>query len=196
MGRIAAVFKADGAETSDRYSISEWWLEPDTQGPGARSHPEDDVFYVVEGTMSLNGLQRRRENVGMSSTDTRRAARPSLALPLEMFAGLVFKDGADREWLKRRFAVYKDIIEESWVYQETKQLGRDEERQETLRRQRQKILGIVQKRFPEMLDLAQKLVNNLKDPDILEDLLLKVGLAQSVQEVLSVLSEVRWQERK
>lgn len=53
MGRIAAVFKADGAETAERYSISEWWLEPHTQGPGAHSHPEDDVFYVIEGTMSF-----------------------------------------------------------------------------------------------------------------------------------------------
>jgi mannose-6-phosphate isomerase-like protein (cupin superfamily) len=53
MGRIAAVFKADGVETADRYSISEWWLEPHTQGPGAHSHPEDDVFYVIEGTMSF-----------------------------------------------------------------------------------------------------------------------------------------------
>jgi dicarboxylate/amino acid:cation (Na+ or H+) symporter, DAACS family len=30
-----------------------------------------------------------RENIGMSSTDSRRAGRPSLALPLQMFAGLV-----------------------------------------------------------------------------------------------------------
>lgn len=34
MGRIAAVFKADEAETASRYSVSEWWLEPRTQGPG------------------------------------------------------------------------------------------------------------------------------------------------------------------
>ncbi len=53
MGRISAVFKADGAETQSRYSISEWWVEPHTQGPGAHSHSEDDVFYVIEGTMSL-----------------------------------------------------------------------------------------------------------------------------------------------
>jgi mannose-6-phosphate isomerase-like protein (cupin superfamily) len=53
MGRIRAVFKADGAETADGYSISEWWLEPHTQGPGAHSHPEDDVFYVLSGTMSV-----------------------------------------------------------------------------------------------------------------------------------------------
>ena len=53
MGRISAIFKADEAETESRYSVSEWWLEPHTRGPGAHSHPEDDLFYVIEGTMSL-----------------------------------------------------------------------------------------------------------------------------------------------
>ena len=53
MGRISAVFKADGDETQNGYSISEWWLEPHTQGPGAHSHKEDDIFYVIEGTMSV-----------------------------------------------------------------------------------------------------------------------------------------------
>ncbi|MGD0609264.1 MAG: cupin domain-containing protein, partial [Streptosporangiaceae bacterium] len=53
MGRISAVFKADGAETGQMYSISEWWLHPHTKGPGAHSHPEDDVFYVLAGTMSV-----------------------------------------------------------------------------------------------------------------------------------------------
>ena len=53
MGRISAVFKADGDETQSGYSISEWWLEPHTQGPGTHSHAEDDVFYVIEGTMSI-----------------------------------------------------------------------------------------------------------------------------------------------
>jgi mannose-6-phosphate isomerase-like protein (cupin superfamily) len=53
MGRISAVFKADGAETGQLYSISEWWLDPHIKGPGAHSHPEDDVFYVLAGTMSV-----------------------------------------------------------------------------------------------------------------------------------------------
>src|SRR5215472_19084894 len=53
MGRISAVFKADEAETESRYSVSEWWLEPRTQGPGAHSHEEDDLYYVIEGTMSV-----------------------------------------------------------------------------------------------------------------------------------------------
>ncbi len=53
MGRISAVFKADHDEAADGYSISEWWLEPHTKGPGAHAHPEDDVFYVLSGTMSV-----------------------------------------------------------------------------------------------------------------------------------------------
>jgi mannose-6-phosphate isomerase-like protein (cupin superfamily) len=54
MGRISALFKADGGETGNRYSISEWWLEPNTKGPGAHSHDKEDcVFYVIEGTMSI-----------------------------------------------------------------------------------------------------------------------------------------------
>lgn len=53
MGPVRAVFKADGDETRGQYSISEWWLEPHTRGPGAHSHEEDDVFFVLEGTMSF-----------------------------------------------------------------------------------------------------------------------------------------------
>lgn len=51
MGRLSAVFKADGAESANRYSISEWWLEPNTRGPGAHVHEEDDIFYVLGGAL-------------------------------------------------------------------------------------------------------------------------------------------------
>lgn len=53
MGPLSAVFKADGDETRQQYSISEWWLDPYTRGPGAHQHEEDDVFFVLEGTMSF-----------------------------------------------------------------------------------------------------------------------------------------------
>src|SRR5262245_2077019 len=53
MGRISSIFKADRKETGENYSVSEWWLEPNTKGPGIHSHPEDDLFYVIEGVMSI-----------------------------------------------------------------------------------------------------------------------------------------------
>lgn len=54
LGRMSAVFKADGAETSDRYSASEWWLESHSGGPGAHRHEgNDEIFYVIEGRASF-----------------------------------------------------------------------------------------------------------------------------------------------
>ena len=53
MGPLEAIFKADGTETRKQYSISEWWLEPYTRGPGAHQHAEDDCFYVLEGTFTF-----------------------------------------------------------------------------------------------------------------------------------------------
>ncbi|MFI0848362.1 cupin domain-containing protein [Mesorhizobium sp. IMUNJ 23232] len=54
MPAMRAVFKADGAETGERYSISEWWVEPRSDGPGTHSHEaNDEIFYVIEGTAVL-----------------------------------------------------------------------------------------------------------------------------------------------
>ena len=54
MGFMRAVFKADGEETHERYSVSEWWMEPHNTGPGAHHHDHnDEVFYVVEGVASI-----------------------------------------------------------------------------------------------------------------------------------------------
>jgi mannose-6-phosphate isomerase-like protein (cupin superfamily) len=54
MGGMHSVFKADGEETADTYSISEWWLDPNQSGPGAHSHDaSDDIFYVLEGTVTF-----------------------------------------------------------------------------------------------------------------------------------------------
>jgi len=53
-GTMTAIFKADEEETGEKYSISEWWLEPHSTGPGVHQHENnDEVFYVLEGTASL-----------------------------------------------------------------------------------------------------------------------------------------------
>jgi mannose-6-phosphate isomerase-like protein (cupin superfamily) len=54
---MRAVFFADGQETDSRYSISEWGLEPRSQGAPTHGHPDDHLFYVLTGTftMVING---------------------------------------------------------------------------------------------------------------------------------------------
>lgn len=53
-GPMKAIFKADENETDNKYSVSEWWLDPQSDGPGAHSHAEnDEVFYVLEGSITF-----------------------------------------------------------------------------------------------------------------------------------------------
>ena len=53
-GSDRAVFKADGAETDERYCVSEWWSDAGDSGPGPHSHEDNvEIFYVLEGTMSF-----------------------------------------------------------------------------------------------------------------------------------------------
>ena len=53
-GPMTAIFKADENETNEKYSVSEWWLEPNSNGPGAHQHENnDEVFYVLEGTTTF-----------------------------------------------------------------------------------------------------------------------------------------------
>lgn len=53
MGPITAIFKAGSDEACGKYDISEWWLDPHTKGPGVHSHPKEDTFYVIEGTITF-----------------------------------------------------------------------------------------------------------------------------------------------
>ena len=60
MPAMRAVFHADGEETGDAYSVSEWRLEPNSGGPGAHSHDDnDEIFRIVDGTMSMLVGDRR-----------------------------------------------------------------------------------------------------------------------------------------
>jgi quercetin dioxygenase-like cupin family protein len=53
-GSMVARFLADGEETADTYSVSEWTLAPGCRGVGAHRHESnDDVFYVVAGTVTF-----------------------------------------------------------------------------------------------------------------------------------------------
>lgn len=53
-GSMTAIFKADENETNEKYSVSEWWLEPGADGVGCHSHEENtEVFYVLEGRISF-----------------------------------------------------------------------------------------------------------------------------------------------
>ena len=66
------------------------------------------------------------------------------------FASLVFTEEPDRQWLRRRFSVFNDILRETWVFQEIMQEGEEKGLKKGLEELRQALLDVVQARFPEL----------------------------------------------
>lgn len=75
-----------------------------------------------------------------------------------------------------------DVLQESPAYQKIKQEGREEILREIRQEVTQKLLGIVEARFPDMLDWARKQTTSIDNPAILVDLAIKMSMAQTVEE--------------
>src|SRR5436309_676985 len=89
----------------------------------------------------------------------------------QLLGGLAFKQGPEREWFKRRFSMFQDILQESWVYQEIGQQFHEEGR---IQEQHEMLKSFLQLRFPETLALANQQTNNIKDPAVLRAVLTKL----------------------
>lgn len=103
----------------------------------------------------------------------------------------VLKD--DLKWLRRRFAVFSDILRETPAFQEVLAEGLEKGLKEgELRAQRQTLLAVVQERFPGIVDLAKKQADAIEDPEALRRLIVKMSIVQTSEEAQPyLLSGVR-----
>jgi predicted transposase YdaD len=107
----------------------------------------------------------------------------------------------------------KKDLEESWVYQfilqegreeglqeglqegreeglqEGLQEGREEERRQEVQRLRHMLTTYVEMRFPTVVPDARKHVETIQDPDVLQQVTLKIFAAQSEEQTLEILRE-------
>jgi len=121
-----------------------------------------------------------------------------------IIGGLVFKREDEREWFGKRFSMFQDILRESWVYQEIGQeflekgleRGREEERRREVQRQSQTLTSFVQGRFPDLVDLAKQQTGEIKDPEVLQAVILKLLAAQAVDEAKQIFLDVDKGEKK
>ncbi len=105
------------------------------------------------------------------------------------FASLIYKEGSDHEWLNRRFAMYRDILEDSWVVQE-------ERREGELRGLHLAVLDVIQVRFPEIVSYAKKQVDGIEDTEILRRLNVKMSTVQTAEEALQYLITLAKEEKR
>lgn len=128
-------------------------------------------------------------------------------------ASLALESKNDKEWLIRRFRMYQDILKDSYIYQLIEQEAKEEglqqgvqqgvqqgiqqgvqqgiemERQQEIQDLRNLVLGFVQPRFAALLPLATTTVAEINSKEILQKLVLDVGLAKSEDEARQVLTQ-------
>ena len=97
------------------------------------------------------------------------------------------------KWLKRRFyRVYEDILMNTPFTQEFLRMGRDERREEehekTLRMTHKTVTRLVQLRFPEIVEQAKNLVEQIKDAEQWQQIILDITIAHNAAEVINILS--------
>ena len=128
-------------------------------------------------------------------TNLKEAGKSDSLAAAYTLASLAFgkENGIEQNWLLRRLSDMHDVLRDTPVYQEMTKWAREEERLQNLRSLRDLVISFVQARFPDsrMLQLAKSQVATIDDPKILEKLILKVGLAQTPEEVQRYLLDWR-----
>jgi len=83
----------------------------------------------------------------------------------------------------------EDPLKDSWAYQEIYQEGVRIEQLAELQRQRRFLELLVQKYFPNILEMAKERGNAIDDPKALHDVLLKLIAAQTEEAARRILSK-------
>ena len=79
--------------------------------------------------------------------------------------------------------MYKDILEDSWVYQETKLEGKLDALHKT-------IINLVQAHFPEALEVVKRQIDGVKDENVLQNLIVQISFEKNTEDILQILLDL------
>jgi hypothetical protein len=146
----------------------------------------------VQPFMILTKGGATREVADEIFTDLKKAGKSDSLAVAYTLASLAFgkENSNEQKWLLRRLSDMHDVLRETPVYQEMTRWAREEGELKALRKA---LLKLVQTRFPDPQTehLAQSQVSIIDDPEVLENLILKVGPAQTAKEVQRYLLDWR-----
>jgi len=141
-------------------------------------------FEALLPLLPLTQAGKSRETVEEMIRELQARSRPDLLTLGYNFAGLVFTDEMDQQWLKERFHNMQEILEGSWVYQEMTAKSREEGRQQGLQ---QAAISIVTARFPALEQLAKAIIATISDLNHLEVLIVELSTSSSQEQTKQLL---------
>lgn len=99
----------------------------------------------------------------------------------------------DLAWLEREYDKMLDFFKDSPAYEWMTRDAREEGRQETQRVLdvfRQTVVALVAERFPKWAGMAQKQVQNIENPQKLQEAILFISATQDAAEVANILANL------
>jgi ribosomal protein S4 len=81
-----------------------------------------------------------------------------------------------------------DLLKDTWIYKDIRHEIAEEFLQQQLDAQRQTLLAIVQARFPRIEALAQQVTQHISEPERLQELVVRVGIARTEREARQGMS--------
>jgi len=148
-------------------------------------------FEALLPLLPLTQAGKSRETVEEMIRELQARNRPDLLTLSYNFAGLVFTDEVDQQWLKERFHKMQDILEDSWVYQEmtakSREEGREEGRQQGIQAAQQIAISIVTARFPALEQLAKVIIASISDSNRLQVLIVELSTSSSQEQTKQLL---------
>jgi hypothetical protein len=140
----------------------------------------------------------RREVVEDMIESLQQAGKADL-LPLGYaLSALIFKGEGEEQWLKERFTIMEDILEESWAYQEMVQKGMvkgleqgvKQGLQQGLQALRTTLIRFVETHFPDQVSLAKQQAGLLTTQAQLQEMLDKLFVARTGDEARKMLLDL------
>ncbi len=151
-------------------NIKLWEVDPDVLRHGGLV----GLFPLLPLTQAGIRPEVVEEAIIRVQTDAGEAA-PDLLSLIYLLAELVCENDNDLLWLDRRFAMLYDVLQESRAYQRIKQEGE-------LQALHQTLLAIVETYFPTIMHLATRCTSEVQDSVVLQNLIVKLGHAQTLEE--------------
>lgn len=149
-------------------------------------------FEALLPLLPLTQAGKSRQTIEDMITELQKRNRPDLLTLGYNFAGLIFTNETDQQWLRERFRNMQDIMEGSWVYQEMTEKSLEKGRQEGLEKGRQEglqqaAIKIVAARFPKLEQLAKVIITTITDLDRLDVLIVELSVSSSQEQTKEIL---------
>jgi flagellar biosynthesis/type III secretory pathway protein FliH len=142
---------------------------------------------------------KRLEVVEEAIQSLQQAGKDDLLPLLYAWSALIFNQGTEQQWLRERFKMMEDILEDSWAYQEMVQKGMNKGLEQGLQQGLQQglmkemqalsaaLIRFVETHFPDQLTLAKQQVELMTNSLQVQEMLDKLFVARTSSEVREIL---------